>query len=165
NLADGGHVLGVTTASLTLSNVLRGDAGGYSVVISNAYGRVTGAVATLTVIDPAINGQPASQAGNAGDSVAFSVAAAGTAPLSYQWRKDLANLADGGNVSGAAAANLTLSNVLGGDAGGYSVVISSSYGSVTSAVAMLTVNDPVISVQPASQTRNAGDSVTFVVAV
>ncbi len=135
NLADGGNVSGAAAANLTLSNVLGGDAGGYSVVISNAYGSVTSAVATLTVIgDPAINAQPASQARNAGDSVTFSVVAVGTAPLSYQWRKDA------GLLAGATQSTLTLMDLQGADAGSYDVVVSNAWGSVTSAMALLSVN-------------------------
>src|SRR5207245_2008672 len=101
--------------------VLGGDAGGYSVVISSAYGSVTSAVATLTVVDPVINAQPASQAKNAGDSVTFSVAATGTAPLSYQWRKD------GGLLAGATQSSLRLTNLQGSDAGSYVVVVGSGW--------------------------------------
>jgi uncharacterized delta-60 repeat protein len=134
NLADGGNVSGVATARLSLSNVLGGDAGAYSLVISDAAGSVTSLVATLTVIDPVINFQPFSQAKNAGDSVTFSVAATGTAPLSYQWRKE------GGLLAGATQSSLTLSNLQSSDAWSYDVVVSSAWGSVTSAVAMLSVN-------------------------
>ncbi len=134
NLADGGNVSGAATASLTLSNVFGGDAGAFSVVITNAYGSVTSVVATLTVIDPVINTQPASQTGNPGDNVTFSVAAVGTAPLSYQWRKD------GALLAGATQSSLTLTNFQGSDAGSYDVVVSSAWGSVTSAASSLTVN-------------------------
>jgi len=134
NLADGGNTFGTATATLTLSNVLGGDAGGYSVLISNVLGSVTGAVATLTVIDPVINVQPASQAKNAGDSVTNRVVAAGTAPLSYQWRKD------GVPLAGATRSSLTLTNLQESDTGSYDVVISNVWGSMTSAVALLSVN-------------------------
>src|SRR6266446_3932629 len=61
---------------------------------------------------PAIVTQPFTLIAFVGGSASFSVAASGTAPLSYQWRKDGGDLADGGNVSGAATASLNLSNVL-----------------------------------------------------
>ena len=50
---------------------------------------------------------------------------------------------DGGNIAGAATAGLRLTSVVVGDAAGYSVVVSNGFGSVTSAVAQLTVNVPV----------------------
>ena len=134
NLADGGNVSGAATASLSLSNILHGDEAGYSVVVSSTYGSVTSAVAMLTVNDPVVSAQPASQTGNAGDSVTFIVAVTGTAPLSYQWRKD------GGLLPGATQSSLTLTNLQGSDVGNYDVVVSNAWGTATSAVALLSVN-------------------------
>jgi uncharacterized delta-60 repeat protein len=134
HLTDGTTVWGAQTATLTLSNVLGGDAGRYSVLLSNRHGSVTSQVATLTVMDPFISAPPASQLVNASDPAVFSVAAAGTAPRYYQWRKD------GTNLAGALAASLTLTNVLWEDRGSYDVVVSNSFGGVTSAVAVLSVN-------------------------
>jgi uncharacterized delta-60 repeat protein len=133
DLADGGNVSGSAAASLTLSNLLGGDAGGYSVVISNASGNVTSKVATLTVIEPVVSVQPISQAKFVGDSVTFSVAAIGSQPLAYQWRHD------GSAQTGATQASLTLTNLHDADSGGYDAVVSSSWGVVTSAVANLSV--------------------------
>ena len=134
DLTASGNVSGVLTPTLTLSNLAQPDEGGYSVIISNNFGSVTSLVATLTVLDPFVAGQPVSQNINAGDTVAFSVTALGTAPLDYQWRKD------GVAVAGATAASLGLTNVQRADAGCYDVVVSDGFGSVTSAVASLTVN-------------------------
>lgn len=63
-----------------------------------------------------------------------SVTATGTSSLSYQWVKDEAD------VSGATNASLTLNNVQTNQAGNYAVIITNTYGSVTSSVAVLTVN-------------------------
>ena len=134
NLSDGGNVSGATTPILTLSNVFGADAGAYSVVITNVYGSLTSAVATLTVVDPVITYQPASQFTNSGQSVILSVTAVGTAPLTYQWRQD------GVPRAGATASSLTLTNLQGADAGGYDLVVANQFGSATSAVALLTVN-------------------------
>jgi uncharacterized delta-60 repeat protein len=133
-LEESGNVSGVQTPTLTLSNLARPDESGYSVIISNNFGSVTSLVATLTVLDPVITGQPVSQNANAGDAAAFSVTALGTAPLDYQWRKD------GVAVAGATDASLTLTNLQRADAGCYDVVVSNGFGTVTSAVASLTVN-------------------------
>jgi uncharacterized delta-60 repeat protein len=134
NLDEGGNVSGVQTPTLTLSNVAPADEGRYSVVISNHFGSVTSAVATLTVFDPFIATQPLSQNANAGDTATLSMTAVGTAPLRYQWHKDGAEVVD------ATAASLTLTNVQKADAGGYDVVVSNGSGTVTSMVAQLTVN-------------------------
>ncbi len=106
-----------------------------------------------TVTAPTITTQPASRTVTAGANVTFTVAASGTAPLSYQWQKDSVNLA------GATSATLTLSSVTSANAGSYRAVVSNSAGSATSAAATLTVNAavvaPAITTQPASQTVTA----------
>src|SRR5262249_43271682 len=70
----------------------------------------------------------------------FSVLAAGTS-VQYQWWKD------GLPVPQANEPSLTLRNLQTADRGSYTVVVSNQYGSVTSAVAMLTLN--LISLDPA----------------
>ncbi len=128
------NIAGAQTESLTLSNVMHADEGGYCVVVSNAFGSVTSQVATLSVVDPFIASQPASQNVNPGGAAAFTVTAAGTAPFRYQWRKD------GVGVAGAMASSLSWTNVQVPDAGSYDVVVRSRLGSVTSLVALLSVN-------------------------
>ncbi len=134
NLANGGNVSGASVASLTLGNVLGGDAGLYSVVITNVAGSVTSAVATLTVIEPVIILQPTNQIGNAGDNLTLAVVVAGTPPLNYQWRKD------GLPRAGATQSSLTLNSLQASDAGSYDVAISNRWGSLISSAALLSVN-------------------------
>src|SRR5690606_27748273 len=99
---NGANISGATATSYTRSNVQSGDAGNYSVVVSNAAGSATSANAALTVnVPPSITTQPVSQTVNAGANVTFTVSASGTAPLSYQWRFN------GANISGATASSLT----------------------------------------------------------
>ena len=90
---------------------------------------------------PQITEQPQNVLSCPGDSSVFTVAASGSLPLYYQWRKNGTNLVDGGgNVFGSAMTNLNLLNVIQGDAGNYAVVITNTVGSVTSSVAILNVN-------------------------
>ena len=74
-----------------------------------------------------------------GSGVSFSVTATGIAPLSYQWQKDGVNLTDGGSITGATTATLTITGVIESDEGGYRCVVSNSLGIDTSNAAMLTV--------------------------
>jgi hypothetical protein len=64
----------------------------FTVIVSNAAGSVTSLAATLTVnagaVAPSITTQPANQTVTAGQAASFSVAATGTAPLSFQWKKN-----------------------------------------------------------------------------
>ncbi len=91
-------------------------------------------VALVIPSAPSIIAQPVSQVANAGQSATFTVTARG-AHNYFQWRKD------GTNLPGAVGVTLHLNNVWFSDAGYYTVVVSNSLGSVTSApAAVLTVN-------------------------
>lgn len=59
--------------------------------------------------------------------------------MSYQWRKNGINLADGGIISGTTTTNLVLSHLSLAEAGNYSVVVSNTTGYVTSLDAALQV--------------------------
>jgi uncharacterized repeat protein (TIGR03803 family) len=94
----------------------------------------------VTSAVPVIVSQPLSQTALPGASaVTFSVSAAGNAPLFYQWQEDSANLTDGGNISGATTALLTISNISSASAGTYSVIVSNALGSAASTGAVLTI--------------------------
>ena len=96
----------------------------------------------VAAIAPTIAFQPADQTNGifTGDAVGFSVQANGTAPLSYQWRKNGIDIS--GVLNPSALTNvLSLTNVQPVDAAGYSVVISNVAGSITSSVAQLLVID------------------------
>ena len=128
-------IAGATTATLTFNNVQVGDAGSYSVSVSNSTGSITSSPVTLTVnVPPIITTQPVSRSVAAGVGTTFSVSAIGTGTLSYQWRQD------GVPIVGATSAALTLNGAQAGNAGSYTVVVTNSTGSVTSTAAILTVN-------------------------
>ena len=85
------------------------------------------------VTPPSITRQPLPAALYSGRTAQFVTQAAGTAPLVYQWRKDNANLSNGGRISGALTDTLTVSNVSAGDVGSYALVVTNSAGAATSA--------------------------------
>ncbi|NOS69809.1 MAG: hypothetical protein HOP33_07755 [Verrucomicrobia bacterium] len=82
---------------------------------------------------PVITTQPASQIVTQNDNVTFTVVAAGSAPLSYQWQFNQTNVVDATNDS------LTLNSVTTNQAGNYSVTITNALGSTNSEAATLTV--------------------------
>jgi hypothetical protein len=141
------------------------DAGFYSVVVSNYTGSVTSSVAALTlnINPPTIVNQPADQGVDAGYPATFLVQATGAAPLTYQWWKDSAPLADGGNVLGVTSNQLSLFQAAQADVGLYFVIVSNHNGSVTSSIAALTLNTnpPVIVTPPANLTLVAGQTAVF----
>lgn len=104
---------------------------------------------TVTAVAPAITAQPQSQSVWGGQSVSFFVAASGTAPLGYQWKLN------GAALPGATGSTLVLANAQPTNAGNYSVMITNTAGSVTSAAAALTVIPPTPpSLSSASMTAN-----------
>ena len=128
---------GAASSTLEVNNAQAADAGAYSVIITNAAGSVTSVLATLSVLPaaPAINTQPSSQLVAVGQDATFTVSATGTAPLFYQWYFNTNTLLPAGNQS-----SLTVTNAQTTNAGAYFVMITNAAGSVTSAVAMLTVS-------------------------
>lgn len=163
----GVNINGATAATYTITTTVAGDAGIYTVFVSNGVGSgVTSNGATLTVnaapVAPSIVTQPANQTVTVGQQASFSVEATGTAPLTYQWRKT------GQNINGATNATYTIASTVNGDEATYSVVVTNAVNSVTSNGATLTVNAataaPAITTQPQDQTVNAGASVTFIAA-
>lgn len=109
-----------------------GGAGTPPIVDMGAHERVP-----LTVSAPT----PASQAVCAGAAVSISVTASGSPPLTYRWRKGGMNLSDGGSISGATTAMLSIDPTTAGDSGSYDVVVTDGFGQpLASSAATLTVN-------------------------
>jgi len=133
--------------TFAIPNAQTTNAGSYSVIVSNSLGTATSSNATLTVnvviIAPGITAQPTNQLIYQGNNALLSVAASGTAPFGYQWRKNGAALADSAHLSGTQSNLLTIISTLTNDSGRYTVVITNSSGSITSQVATLTVTNPI----------------------
>jgi hypothetical protein len=164
-LNNGGNVSGATSSSLTLTSVSSSDAAIYTVVITNTAGSATSSNATLSVNSvPSITSQPTSQTNGSGSTATFSVAATGSLPLSYQWKKDGTNLNNGGNILGANAASLTVNSISQSDIANYNVVVTNNFGAASSsAAALIVIDPPSINSQPSSRTNAAGTLATFTV--
>jgi glucose/arabinose dehydrogenase/regulation of enolase protein 1 (concanavalin A-like superfamily) len=110
---------------------------------------------------PVITDQPDNVTVAEGQPATFQVTASGTAPLSYQWRKNSVN------IPGAASATYTITSVQPSDAGNYQVVVSNTAGSVVSQTATLTVTAfnappvPSISLPAAGAMYRGGDVINF----
>ncbi|HEX7438608.1 MAG TPA: hypothetical protein VF319_00800, partial [Caldimonas sp.] len=100
-----------------------------------------------------------------GSAATFSVAAAGAAPLAYQW----AGSPDGvtfTDIAGATGSSYnTGATTLAQSGTRYRVLVSNTLGSITSSAALLTVTPvvvaPAITTQPADQTVTAPATATF----
>lgn len=96
---------------------------------------------------PMITEQPESISVPEGGTATFDLDGNADPEPTFQWRKN------GVNIPGATESTLTITSVTPSDAGNYSVVVTNTAGSATSADATLTVTAPpaiVISTQPAS---------------
>ena len=97
------------------------------------------AVVTLSYV-PAFTTQPTDQTVCSGDPVSFSVVATGGL-LNYRWYKGNTMLSNGGAISGATSATLTINPAVSGDAStDYHCVITNNCGNETSDYVELVVN-------------------------
>jgi hypothetical protein len=89
---------------------------------------------------PAIAAEPQPQTSCEGGVASFTVAASGSGPFTYQWRRGGENLVNAGNISGADTDTLTINPVSAADAGAdYNCLVSNGCGGATSAMTSLTV--------------------------
>jgi alpha-tubulin suppressor-like RCC1 family protein len=153
-LNNGLPIPGATNSSLDLPTALPSDSGIYSVVVSNALGVAVSSNANVTVIGqpPFILIQPVGQTNLGGTSATFQTAAAGSLPFNYLWQKDGTGLLNATNTM------LTLNNLTRSNSGTYSLVVSNTFGSLTSSDAVLHVMVPQ---QLQSPIINPDGSVTF----
>ena len=92
-------------------------------------------------VPPSITQNPSSVSTNEGAVVQLSVVAAGSPTLQYKWFKGVTEIADGGNISGATTARLTISNAAPADAGSYTCTVNNDTPpAATSAAAIVTIS-------------------------
>ena len=152
-------ISGANSASYTTPATTASDNNAqFTVTVTNSVSSATSNAATLTVnVPPTIVTQPASQTVALGQAAKFSVTAAGSGTLAYQWAKN------GAAISGANSASYTTPATVASDNGSsFTVTVTGVTGSATSNAATLTVNGPPsITAQPASKTVLAGQTATF----
>lgn len=160
---DGADILGATSAAYTTPPAVAADHGArFSVVVSNSAGSATSAAATLSVVDsfiaPTILAQPQSATVLDGFNASFVVAASGSAPLAYQWRKNGVDI-----PSANSMIYMTPVTTLADNGALFSVVISNPAGMITSQAALLTVTSaaPAIATGPTAQAVIAPTTATF----
>lgn len=149
--------------SLSSSGLLSGTtttAGIYSfaLLVSDANENVGDREFTITVAGdlPVIITHPQGDAVFPDANVTFNVTALGAAPLRYQW------LFRGTPIAGATTSSYQIVSAQAINQGTYSVVVSNSFGSITSSNAVLRINRaPTITAQPAHVTVYAGTNATF----
>jgi hypothetical protein len=165
---NGAPIAGATSSSYFIASAIASDAGSYTVTVTNAAGSVTSQPATVT-IGTSITSNPASLSITQGHTAAFSVAAAGVAPFSYQWYVIAPGSSTGAAIAGATASTYTTPvEGLSSSGSQYYVTVTDTCGSVlTSTSATLTVTagnvPPTIVTPPAGQSAAIGSTPTFTV--
>lgn len=91
----------------------------------------------------------------AGGTARFRATVAGVQPMTFQWRKGGVDLNDGGNISGATTATLTIANASAADVGAYALVVTNPNGVATSPAAQLSIVAPVAGSYPEKIATNS----------
>jgi hypothetical protein len=138
SLSDSDNISGSKSNVLTVNLTSSRYSGDYYAIIINDGNAITTAVASITVLSaPVVIKQPQDQIVLKGNTATFSVLAEG-GQLSYQWYFNNAPL------SNANSSELIITNAQNSNEGEYYVVVTNSLGTVTSAVARLTLNEILI---------------------
>jgi probable HAF family extracellular repeat protein len=137
-LSDDGTHSGVGTPLLSVATTAPAlDGYQFRAIATNTAGAATSASASLrvtaTTVAPTITTQPSNVVAAITDDATLGVVASGTTPLSYQWFRG------GVAIPTAIHETLSISTVQAAHAGSYTVTVSNSAGSVTSAPVFLGV--------------------------
>jgi hypothetical protein len=137
---DGTNLIGATFTNYTITGVTSNHIGYYDVIVTNVYGSITSTPPVALLVSPSLLSPYVGAVGLWGQEAILTVSAWGSGTLSYQWYKG------GQSIGGATNSTLVFPSVQISDAGAYSVVVTSAYGSVTNAPADLVVNPANISI-------------------
>ena len=158
----GTNLPGATNANFVISSTAMTDAGDYQVIVTNAFGSVTSAIARIEVLPPLpmapfVNSMSLRSEVPPGGEAFFLVSPVGTQPFFYQW------MFNGANLPGQTNSSLTVPNVQ--VSGDYQVSVSNSLGGVIIDFPFTLQNAPLIVFLPTSPAIFPGGSATFSVGV
>ena len=152
-------ISGATASSYTTSALTSTQS--YWVRVTNSAGHADSNTATITVtqaLPPSITTQPASQTVAVGQTATLTVAASGTAPLSYQWYTGNSGVTTG-IITGATSSSYTTPALT--STTSYWVRVTNVAGNADSNTAVITINSGMVSTPPASTTVSAGQSLKY----
>jgi Immunoglobulin domain/Immunoglobulin I-set domain len=171
----GTEITGATSSTYSTPAITNANLNGsqYYAIVTNACGTITSSNALLDVVNgsdpPTIITQPVSQTVAVGGTATFTVVAAGTPNLYYQWYRIPAGSAPGVyvpiGIPSLGATSYTVPSTetaITNNQDGYFVVVTNNFGQAVSVTATLGVGSGiVITKQPVSIGVNAGSSATF----
>lgn len=156
-MVNGRDLSGQTSSILTISGVGVGDEGVYSVRVTNSAGTVTSNGASLQVlVRPQITSLSSTITVSEGEPLTLSVAATGSAPIAFQWRKN------GLIIPGATGEAFEVLKTAVEDDGSYTVVLSNAAGEVTSQPISVVVKPVVLSPVVIENLINSSGTFRFV---
>jgi hypothetical protein len=136
------NIPNATNASLTISNLQANNSGTYTTVATDNYGSATSDPAILSVlVKPAITQQPLSLTVVSNGTATFTIAASGTTPIAFRWRRNNLTFTNAVFVTTPSTSTLILTNVKPSDAATYNVAVTNLAGQAAglSSNAVLTV--------------------------
>ena len=159
---------GATSATYTVPAAAAGNAGNYSVTVTNGAGSVTSNIAVVAV-GSTITTNPANLTVLPTQTAMFAVAAQGLSPFTYQWFQIASGASSGTAIPGATSSTYITPAVdmtFNGDQY-FATVTDSCATPLTSTSATLTVVPgnaaPTIVIQPVGETVAPGDTTSFTV--
>jgi hypothetical protein len=159
---------GATSATYSVPAAAAGDAGNYSVTVTNGAGSVTSNIAVVAV-GSTITTNPSNLTVLPTQTAMFAVAAQGLSPFTYQWFQIASGATSGTAIPGATSSTYITPAVdatFNGDQY-YATVTDSCATPLTSTSATLTVvagnAAPTIIIQPVAETVAPGDTTSFTV--
>lgn len=135
---NGTNIVGATSSTFTIQDAEQEDLGSYSVIVSNFIGATVSDIATLQMY-PFLSSPYTGTVAIWGTDASLSVSSGGTGPFTYQWFENSLPINGGTNQT------LTISSIQFTNAGLYSVVVNSPYGSITNAAYQVVVNPANVS--------------------
>ncbi|MBN1117544.1 MAG: immunoglobulin domain-containing protein [Bacteroidales bacterium] len=162
DMLDGGTISGVNTEVLSISSTVASDEGIYQCIVTGVCATANSDPANLTIYENTnITIEPSGNTICEGSSQTFSLVSEGD-NLTYTWSKGGAVLSNGGNISGATTADLTISNAASTNIGSYTCQVNGICGSDNSIIAQLVVEESTeITLEPVDATGCNGDNITF----
>jgi len=142
---------GQTDSTLDLPSITPADAGTYTVAVSNPNTTIQASASlNVTALGGITSPPPKLLRVVVGKTASFTVEANGNSPVTYQWYKGKKP------ISGATDATLELDNINGGDAGTYTVTVTSQYGVSRASSVLHVLPEVIITQQPVSQNYHRG---------
>ena len=153
-LKNGSNITGSTFNILALNSLSSSDNANYSCKVNTACGSTVSNEATLAINQVIITTSPTNKLVCIGESATFSVVATGL-NLNYQWKKD------GVDILGANLSTYNIASASTNDLGLYSCFVLNTCDSVLSNSATLSLNNPIITLQPLNLLKCIGNTAQF----